>query len=67
MKKKRRQFWKKKAKKKMKKKGKQHMGKVKAKFPTSSKLKKKSDKDNFEKKTYGENTIAKQKPCEETL
>jgi len=51
----------------MKKKGKQHMGKVKAKFPTSSKLKKKSDKDNFEKKTYGENTIAKQKPCEETL
>jgi len=54
-------------KKKWKKKGKQHTGKVKAKFPTSSKLKKKSDKDNFEKKTYGENTIAKQKPCEETL
>jgi hypothetical protein len=59
-------FGKKKAK-KNEKKGKQHMGKVKAKFPTSSKLKKKSDKDNFEKKTYGENTIAKQKPCEETL
>jgi hypothetical protein len=44
----------KKKQKKMKKKGKQHMGKVKAKFPTSSKFKKKSDKDNFEKKHMGE-------------
>jgi hypothetical protein len=50
MKKKRRQFWKKKAKKKMKKKGKQHMGKVKAKFPTSSKLKKNPTKIILKKK-----------------
>jgi hypothetical protein len=51
MTKRRRQFWKKKAKKKMKKKIKtKHVGKVKAKFLTSSILKKKFDKDNFEKK-----------------
>ena len=43
------------------------MGKVKAKFPTSSKLKKNPTKIILKKKTYGENTIAKQKPCEETL
>jgi uncharacterized protein Veg len=47
--KKKRQFWKKKEKK--------HVGKVKDKFSTSSILKKKFDKDNFEKKMW-ENTIA---------
>jgi hypothetical protein len=46
MTKRRRQFWKKKAKKIKTK----HVGKVKAKFLTSSILKKKFDKDNFEKK-----------------
>ena len=33
---------------------KKHVGKVKAKFSTSSILKKKFDKDNFKKQTYGE-------------
>jgi hypothetical protein len=40
----------KKKQKKMKKKGKQHMGKVKAKFPTSSKLKKNPTKIILKKK-----------------
>jgi hypothetical protein len=34
--------------------GKKHVGKVKAKFSNSSILKKKFDKDNFKKQTYGE-------------
>jgi hypothetical protein len=45
----------------MKKNGKKkHVGKVKVKFLTSSILKKKIDKDNFEKTMWG-NTVAKQK------
>jgi len=43
----------KKSKKKNLKRGKKHVGKVKAKFSTSSILKKKFNKDNFEKKTCG--------------
>ena len=35
------------------KRGKKHVGKVKAKFSTNSILKKKFNKDNFEKKTCG--------------
>jgi hypothetical protein len=52
----------------MKKMEKKHAGKVKAEFSTSSILKNKFDKDNFEKKKnmWG-NTVAKQKPCGETL
>jgi len=50
MKKRRRQFWKKKQKKKEKKIKTKHVGKVKAKFLTSSILKKKFKKDNFVKK-----------------
>jgi hypothetical protein len=41
------------------------VGKVKAKFPISSILKK-IDKDNFEKYMWG-NTVAKQKPCGEIM
>jgi hypothetical protein len=62
-KKRRRQFWKKKAKRKIKKK---HVGKVKAEFSTSSILKKNSIKIILEKNMW-ENTVAKQKPCGETL
>jgi hypothetical protein len=43
------------------------VGKVKAEFSTSSILKKKFNKDNFEKKNMWGNTVAKQKPCGETL
>jgi len=43
----------KKVKKKRKKMGKKYVGKVKAKFSTSSILKKKFTKDNFEKKHVG--------------
>jgi hypothetical protein len=43
----------KKSKKKKLKREKKHVGKVKAKFSTSSILKKKFNKDNFEKKTCG--------------
>jgi hypothetical protein len=42
------------------------VGKVKAKFSTTSILKKIFDKDNL-KKNMLENTVAKHKPCEETL
>ena len=49
----------------MKKWKKKHVGKVKAKFPISSILKK-IDKDNFEKNMWG-NTVAKQKSCGEIL
>jgi hypothetical protein len=45
--------------------GKKHVGKVKVKFSTSSILKK-IDKDNLKKNMWG-TTVAKQKPCEETL
>jgi hypothetical protein len=51
--------------KKQKKMKKKHVGKVKAKFPINSILKK-IDKDNFEKNMWG-NTVAKQKPCGEIL
>jgi len=37
--------------------------KAKAKFSTNSILKKKINKDNFLKKTCGENTVVKQKSC----
>ena len=62
-KKRRRQFWKKKSKRKIKKK---HVGKVKAEFSTSSILKKNSIKIILEKNMW-KNTVAKQKPCGETL
>jgi hypothetical protein len=42
------------------------VGKVKAKFSTSSILKKKFTKDNFKKNMWG-NIVAKQKPCGDTL
>jgi hypothetical protein len=42
------------------------VGKVKVEFSISSILKKKFDKDNFEKKHVG-NTVTKQKSCGETL
>ena len=59
-------FVKKKSKNKMKKKWKEkHVKKVKAKFSTSSILKTNSTKIFF-KKIWG-NTVAKQKPCGETL
>jgi hypothetical protein len=76
MKKRRRQFWKKKGKKKEKKWEIKHVGKVKAKFLTSSILKK-INKDNLKTKHVGKycsktktmwgNIVAKQKPCGETL
>jgi len=57
----------KKSKSKMKKNGKKNMwGKVKAKFSTSSILKKKSTKIILKKNMWG-NTVAKQKPSGETL
>jgi hypothetical protein len=53
--------------KKMKKNGKKkHVGKVKAKFSTSSILKKKSTKIILKKNMWG-NTVAKQKQYRETL
>jgi hypothetical protein len=45
---------------------KKHMGKVKVKFSTSSRLKKNSTKIILKKNMWG-NTVAKQKPCKETL
>jgi len=39
------------------------MGKAKAKFSTNSILKKKLNKENFEKKNMWRNIIAKQKLC----
>jgi hypothetical protein len=56
----------KKKEKKLKKMKKKHMGKVKVKFSTSSILKTNSTKIILKKHTWG-NTVAKQKPCEETL
>ena len=57
----------KKQKKNRKQRGKKHVGKVKAKFSTSSILKKKIDKYNFFKKNMCGNIVAKQKSCGETL
>jgi hypothetical protein len=45
---------------------KKHLGKVKVKFITSSIFKKNSKKIILKKNTWG-NTLAKQKPCKETL
>jgi len=53
--------------KKRKKQEKKHVGKVKAKFSTSSILKKKYLTKIILKKNMLENTVAKQKPCGETL
>jgi hypothetical protein len=53
-------------KKSKKKNEKKHVGKVKAEFSTSLILKKKSTKIILEKNMWG-NTVAKQKPCGETL